>query len=303
MNNQTAVNVVTGYLGSGKTTIISKLIEQLPDASKIVWLKNEYGDVNVDAVLASESNVQVAEIMNGCLCCVLVGRLGNAIDEILQTYSPERIIIESSGTAYPLPIVLELSKNNKVYVDSVVTVIDVLNFAGYHDRSHVASMQTEATDLYLLNKHELATDQQLELVQDLVADVDTHPVFIKTKKGFVDSDLIFDTIFQHNEQVSPDLQVQSDHDHPDEVEVWEWRRNSEIDPMQLDLILKEFKERGLIRAKGIIKYDGSIWFYNWVLGRSTLHPLQKPNNQKVLVLMGQDLKSWQNTLEERLLKL
>jgi len=300
--NKAVVNVITGFLGAGKTTIITKLIAQLPDAGKVVWLKNEYGDTNVDSLLISESNVKVAEIMNGCLCCVLVGRLGNAIDEILANYSPERIIIESSGTAYPLPIVLELSKNHHVYLDSVLTVIDVLNFGGYHDLSHVASMQAQATDIYLLNKHELASEQQLDQVKDLVTEVDPKAAFIKTTAGFVDANLVLDVAFDHGKYAQLEQNPHNGHDHPDDVDVWEFKESAEIAAAKLDEILKEFKERGLIRVKGIIKNEGDLYFYNWVLGRSTVQILKASNeNTPILVFMGQDMATWQPQLQQRLI--
>src|SRR5690242_204186 len=102
--------VVTGYLGAGKTTIILNLIKQLQEDYQVVWLKNEYGNLSIDSELAKEHNIEVKEMLNGCLCCVLVGKLKDALHEIIRDYTPDRIIIESSGTAYPLPIVLEINE-------------------------------------------------------------------------------------------------------------------------------------------------------------------------------------------------
>lgn len=325
--SKVAVNVVTGFLGAGKTTIIRNLISQLPDASKIVWLKNEYGDANVDSALMANSDIKVAEIMNGCLCCVLVGRLGSAINQIVETYNPERIIIESSGTAYPLPIVLELQKNENVFVDSVSTVIDCLNFAGYKDVGHVASMQANATDFYLLNKLELVSQDKIDEVKDLISDVHPNAVFILAKEGKVMSDLIFATDIRiNNVSFSQEEGENEHHHHPDDVEVIEIIPRDSLIPSDLDEILKKYLHMGLIRCKGILVYQDSVHFYNWVLGRSSLDRLSSKNSNsendsvsddnnanpnnfisennarpgKILVCMGQDLTSFGNQLKKDL---
>lgn len=297
------VNVFTGFLGAGKTTIITKLIEQLPADANVVWLKNEYGDTNVDAVLAAEQNIKVAEIMNGCLCCVLVGRLGNAITEIVEKYQPSRIIIESSGTAYPLPIVLELQRNPNIYVDSVVTVIDALNFADYHETGEVARMQSKATDLYLLNKHEEVDEITLDKVVDAINDLNPQAVKIRTELGKVDPRLIFDTYMENHQQALTEDDSEHLHQHADEVDVWEWQPQQKLSTVDLDAILLEFKHRGLIRAKGPIQTEQGWTFYNWVLGRSLVTPLTSYNKAAVIVFMGQDLQSWRGLLAEKLLSI
>jgi G3E family GTPase len=150
---------------------------------------------------------QVKEIINGCLCCVLVGQLGTAIEELVKTQAPDRIIIETSGSAYPAPLAWELRKYEPlITLDGIVTVrasfvatsphniclnrlemvpplattlitviesdddgcfvmrspqvIDALNFPGYDDKSWTAKQQAMYTDLILINKHELVTDER-----------------------------------------------------------------------------------------------------------------------------------------------
>jgi len=147
------VTVVTGFLGSGKTTIIMNLLSQLEHPERVVWLKNEYGNINIDKLAVESTHVKVSEIMNGCLCCVLVGRLGNALRDIIDSYAPERIIIETSGTAYPAPIVWEIKKFADLRLDGVINVVDALNFSGYEDKSYSASLQSKYIDLIVINKY------------------------------------------------------------------------------------------------------------------------------------------------------
>ena len=165
------ITVFTGYLGAGKTTIILNVIKSLKEGYKVVWLKNEFGNVEIDSELAKESHIAVKEMINGCLCCVLVGKLGEAIKELISTYSPDRIIIETSGSAYPAPIAWEIRKLTKegvqVKLDSIINVIDAINFSGYEDKSYTAKIQAEYTDLILINKHEEVKEEELDHVLDL----------------------------------------------------------------------------------------------------------------------------------------
>lgn len=148
----------------GKTTSILSLIQQLPQEYKVVLLKNEYGDVEgepatafsskntssqltpsfaVDSVLASQSNITgVSEILNGCLCCTSVGLISNALMEVKSTMKPDRIIIESSGSAFPATLALQIKELEPegFKLDGVVTVVDCVNFEGYEDSSPSAKV-------------------------------------------------------------------------------------------------------------------------------------------------------------------
>ena len=92
------ITIITGFLGSGKTTLILKLIPQLPKDYRLALLKNEFGDVAIDSQLATASSISgVKELLNGCICCNLVGQLGDALETLRNDVKPDRIIIETSG--------------------------------------------------------------------------------------------------------------------------------------------------------------------------------------------------------------
>ncbi|KAI0315186.1 CobW/HypB/UreG, nucleotide-binding domain-containing protein [Amylostereum chailletii] len=171
------ITVFTGFLGAGKTSIILSLLPQLPKDYRVVLLKNEFGDVEVDSQLAKQSSLTaVSEILNGCMCCVLVGQMKTALLEILENYHPDRIIIEcsyvrafppqlaaqpqiripsKSGSAFPATLAfqireLERETHRALALDAIVTVIDAENFRGYEDTSVTAKMQAQYTDVLLL---------------------------------------------------------------------------------------------------------------------------------------------------------
>ncbi|KAG8885195.1 hypothetical protein FRB98_001923 [Tulasnella sp. 332] len=166
------VTVFTGFLGSGKTTIILGLLPQLPKDYRVVLLKNEFGDIEgKDSQLAKQSSLAaVSEILNGCMCCVLVGQMKTALLEIRDKFRPDRIIIESSGSAFPATLafqIRELERDTKDFkLDAILTVIDAENFTGYEDTSVTAKMQAQYSDVLLVNKAELVSERQLDTVMD-----------------------------------------------------------------------------------------------------------------------------------------
>lgn len=155
------ITIITGFLGSGKTTLILNLIPQLratnPDY-KLALLKNEFGDLAVDSQLASSNAISgVREMLNGCICCNLVGQLSEALKELQAQVTPDRIVIETSGSAFPATLALEINriarKTGQYVLDGVVSVIDVENWQGYEDTSVTARLQAKYTDLIVFNKY------------------------------------------------------------------------------------------------------------------------------------------------------
>lgn len=126
---KTPVTVFTGFLGSGKTTQILHFLSTLPPTYKVVVLKNEFGDSKADSLLFSDYTV--TEMINGCLCCVLVGQMKNALEDIQRIHKPHRIVVETSGSAFPAPIALQIRDMDSFQLDSIVTIIDCVNFRGF----------------------------------------------------------------------------------------------------------------------------------------------------------------------------
>ncbi|KAI4195387.1 MAG: hypothetical protein LQ346_003463 [Caloplaca aetnensis] len=189
------ITIVTGFLGSGKTTLILNLIPQLPQTYKIALLKNEFGDVAIDSQLASSAAISgVQELLNGCICCNLVGQLGDALGTLRKDVAPNRIIVETSGSAFPATLAMEvnrLSRETGYYVlDGVIVVIDVENWKGYEDTSYTAKMQQKYTDLIVFNKWELVDERKYEDCLDRVGDLDLQIATVKSEKGRVDQSLL-----------------------------------------------------------------------------------------------------------------
>ena len=119
------IDIISGFLGAGKTTLIKKLIAEAFEGEKLVLIENEFGEIGIDGGFLKEAGIQITEMNSGCICCSLVGDFGKALKEVLTKYSPDRVIIEPSGVG-KLSDVVKAVKNigDEVQINSTATVVD-----------------------------------------------------------------------------------------------------------------------------------------------------------------------------------
>ncbi|CAK9779746.1 putative cytoplasm protein [Cutaneotrichosporon oleaginosum] len=305
------VTCFTGFLGAGKTTTILGLLGQLPKDYKVVLLKNEYGDVEVDSLLAQQSNITgVSEILNGCLCCTMVGLVENALIEIRDKFKPDRIIIESSGSAFPATLALQIRslEPQGFKLDGVVTVIDCVNFRGYEDDSPSAKLQAQYTDLHILSKHEEVSEREFDILLDRLGDLtDSTPHVKISREKPLTPELVFgldSTLFlKGSEEADTWAAIGGEGAHIDEVQtksVWRGGRRpgkhehadgkecgscqeegevGEVQPLpreELAAQLKKFEHiPEIYRIKGIVRFPSAAGGYeshvlNWAFGKYEL---------------------------------
>ena len=123
----TKIDIVSGFLGAGKTTLIKKLLKEALAGTKVVLIENEFGQIGIDGGFLKESGIEIKEMNSGCICCSLVGDFGTSLVEVLETYHPERILIEPSGVG-KLSDVMRAVENVKAggetHLNSAVAVVD-----------------------------------------------------------------------------------------------------------------------------------------------------------------------------------
>ncbi|KAM6486725.1 CobW/HypB/UreG, nucleotide-binding domain-containing protein [Trichoderma sp. SZMC 28011] len=311
------ITIVTGFLGSGKTTLILNLIPQLRAQNpsyKLALLKNEFGDLAVDSQLASSSAISgVQELLNGCICCNLVGQLGPALGELEKTVAPDRIIIETSGSAFPATLALEVNRiardTGKYVLDGVISVIDVENWKGYEDTSYTAKIQARYTDLIVFNKWETAGEDRYDECLDRVGDLDVDVARVKSDKGLVDIGVVFgidgglareltevevDGEHNHDHQTNGDGHKGHSHGHQSEVEVLSVELKSDsgaaVSTDKLLNFLKSAPKDEAYRIKSVLTLSSTPknsdpdvpqpephprgrYILNWAFGRWTFTPL------------------------------
>ena len=122
----TKVDIFSGFLGAGKTTLIKKLIAEAYGTEKLVLIENEFGEIGVDSTFLSEAGVQITEMNSGCICCSLVGDFGRALQKVIDDYAPERILIEPSGVGKLSDVIraVEDIHSKDIELNSFITVVD-----------------------------------------------------------------------------------------------------------------------------------------------------------------------------------
>ena len=123
----TKIDIVSGFLGAGKTTLIKKLLAEALGDTRVVLIENEFGEIGIDGGFLKEAGIEIKEMKSGCICCSLVGDFGTSLKEVMKTYDPERILIEPSGVG-KLSDVMNAVQNvidtSKVTLNSAVAVVD-----------------------------------------------------------------------------------------------------------------------------------------------------------------------------------
>lgn len=174
----TKIDIISGFLGAGKTTLIKKLLAEGLPKEKVVLIENEYGEVGIDGGFLKDSGIQITEMNSGCICCTLAGDFVVAIKEILGKFSPDRIIIEPSGVGKlsdVMAAVIDLEKTEEVHLDALVTVVNVLSFKKQSKAfGEFFSNQIEHATTVIMSRTQNAdgdkTEQCMKMVQELNPD-------------------------------------------------------------------------------------------------------------------------------------
>ncbi|EEP77919.1 conserved hypothetical protein [Uncinocarpus reesii 1704] len=277
------ITIITGFLGSGKTTILLNLIPQLPPTYRLALLKNEFGDVAIDSQLASATSISgVRELLNGCICCNLVGQLGDALVQLRDQVRPDRIVIETSGSAFPATLAMEVNRlaresGGGFVLDGVVSVIDVENWEGYEDTSYTAKLQARYTDLIVFNKWEGVSERRFDECLDRMGDLEVQTPWVKAPRGSVERDVILgidgallakemadkghaglDVMLMGGEDRVKEYKNAHAHDHQSEVEVLSVSLESPdstaiVDLPALTKLLHSAPRDEVYRIKGIMR--------------------------------------------------
>ncbi|TVY53586.1 hypothetical protein LSUE1_G010356, partial [Lachnellula suecica] len=262
----------------------------------------------IDSQLASSSSISgVRELLNGCICCNLVGQLDTALEELRSSITPDRIVVETSGSAFPATLAMEVNRlaretKGGYVLDGVVTVIDVENWKGYEDTSYTAKIQARYTDLIVLNKWEGVGERRLDECLDRVGDLEVQVATVKSDRGKVPVDLVFGVdgaLARSLEDDGHSAEHKHDHSyehaktHQSEVEVlsitFEAEAGSKVDTSKLSKLLSSAPKDEVYRIKAVLDAsspvqspddsntaetsEGGRYILNWAFGRWTCTPM------------------------------
>ncbi|MCI8286893.1 MAG: cobalamin biosynthesis protein CobW [Lachnospiraceae bacterium] len=194
----TKIDVFSGFLGAGKTTLIKKLLKEALDGSKTVLIENEFGEIGIDGGFLKESGIEIKEMNSGCICCSLVGDFGTSLKEVIETYAPERILIEPSGVGKlsdVLKAVENVAADLDVQVNSAVAVVDASKAKMYiKNFGEFFINQIEYAGTILLSRTDKVSAAKLEECVTMVREHNAKAVIITTPLAELDGKAVLETI-------------------------------------------------------------------------------------------------------------
>ena len=212
----TKINVISGFLGAGKTTLIKKLLSDVFKGQKVVLIENEFGEIGIDSGFLKDAGIEITEMNSGCICCSLVGDFGTALKEVLVKFAPDRIIIEPSGVGKLSDVVKAVqgvAKDADVELDSSITVADATkckiymkNFGEFYNN------QVEHADTIVLSRTQNMDQTKLETAVKLLQDKNTTAAIITTPWDELDGEIILKAMNQRNSMVEEMLE-EHHHEH------------------------------------------------------------------------------------------
>ena len=194
----TKIDVFSGFLGAGKTTLIKKLLKEALDGSKTVLIENEFGEIGIDGGFLKEAGIEIKEMNSGCICCSLVGDFGTSLREVIETYAPERILIEPSGVGKlsdVLKAVDDVAVTLNVQVNSAVAVVDASKAKMYiKNFGEFFINQIAYAGTIILSRTDKVTPEKLEECVALIREHNQKATIITTPLERLDGKAVLETI-------------------------------------------------------------------------------------------------------------
>ena len=194
----TKIDVFSGFLGAGKTTLIQKLLKEALDGSRTVLIENEFGEIGIDGGFLKEAGIEIKEMNSGCICCSLVGDFGASLKEVIETYAPERILIEPSGVGKlsdVLKAVENVAADLDVQVNSAVAVVDAAKAKMYiRNFGEFFINQIEYAGTILLSRTDKVCAERIQECVKLIREHNEKAVIITTPLAELEGKAVLETI-------------------------------------------------------------------------------------------------------------
>ena len=219
-NSMTKIEIISGFLGAGKTTLIKKMLKEVFPGEKIVLIENEFGEIGIDGGFLKDAGVQITEMNSGCICCSLVGDFGTALKQVIETYAPDRILIEPSGVGKLSDVtkaVMGVAAHEQVELNSSVTVVDgqkckmyMKNFGEFFNN------QVENAGTIVISRTQKMSEDKLDACVAMLREKNPKAAIITTPWDELKGDQIL-AAMEHQDLIMKEemehLMEEHDHDH------------------------------------------------------------------------------------------
>lgn len=297
-----AADIVTGFLGSGKTSLLKHVLAEGLSGQRVAVIMNEIGDVGLDGkVLTGFSAVEkMVEVDSGCICCSVTLQFAVAIKEIVEAVNPSLILIETTGAADLEPIARQ-AYTAGLTIDAVIAVVDAAHVRSVDAQARVVRRQVEAADFVVVNKIDLVDERELKKVHGWVSKRnDRAPVF-DTERGRVPTDVLFGTsagrlrarAMRAGDAGAAATAPIDGHLSGDGISAFVLESDRRLDRKRFEKMLRRLPS-DVYRAKGVVRFDGAApQIFSYTCGRFDFDafPLAAPPLRSQAVFIGRAIES------------
>ena len=270
----TKIDIYSGFLGAGKTTLIKKMIQEAYKGQKIVLIENEFGEIGIDGGFLQDAGINITEMNSGCICCSLVGDFGKALTQVIADYNPDRILIEPSGVGKLSDVIGAVKKvmNSEVTLGYTVAVVDagkvkvyMKNFGEFYNN------QIETASAIVLSRTDSIPQAKLDTAVAMLREHNDKAAIVTTPWGELTGEQLTAAMEGQSTLASELAQLVQEHEHHhhdhDAVEVFtswgvETVKKFEKDAVEKALHALDSGKYGMIlRAKGILPAADGSWIH------------------------------------------
>lgn len=315
MSERTGVYLITGFLGSGKTTFLNRIIDIFPKDKKLTLLVNEFGEIGVDGTLVEGEDIDMMEISKGSIFCVCVKTdFIKGLYELNSKVKPDVLLIESTGVANPSDLKKDLTLpifNDRFHFMEQFCVIDAVHFIDAYNVYASLEKQIASSTVFIINKIDLAPTQSIENTKNVIRQFHPDPSFFETTYADIPLESFFDltgpastelgtpqpqkanaTLLSDEELEqfiddlldSPDLEITP----PDTLMsvAYHWKGNK----LEQISTLAEALPSSIVRAKGFVEENDRMYLFNYVMGTWTVEetavPRNRINHRNIVIFIG-----------------
>lgn len=292
----TKIDIFSGFLGAGKTTLIRKLIAEAYRGEKLVLIENEFGEIAIDGGFLKDAGVEITEMNSGCICCTLVGDFTKALKKVMDEYAPDRIIIEPSGVGKLSDVAKAVAGVEGAEIGAKVTVVDAGKCRMYmRNFGEFFNDQVENADLIVMSRTDTASAEKIMTATELLKGLNGHAGLITTPWSQISGRQIGEAMDKNGLQAEMERLAhehehhhhehdehcecgchdhEHHHHHADEVFTsWGMETPRKFSEAEIRAILgaleDEAKYGAVLRAKGIVDASDGEWIYfDYVPGES-----------------------------------
>ena len=220
----TKIDIISGFLGAGKTTFIKKLLEEAIAGEKVVLIENEFGEIGIDGGFLQDSGIEIREMNSGCICCSLVGDFGRSLSEVLTKYEPDRVIIEPSGVGKlsdVMKAVCDVAGEIDVVLNGSVTVVDAQKCKMYMKNfGEFFNNQIESTGTIVLSRTDVADADKVAKAVELIREKNPKAAVVTTPIGRLTGAQLLEIIEKPTDDMAAELleEVRQGHHHHEDEE-------------------------------------------------------------------------------------